>query len=211
MSDVTPDSSGAPPRTGFLSKKVGGVPVKWLILIFIVAAGGYYVYTKYFKKTAVTTTPVTTTAASTSSAPNYSGGYDASQGGQVGQDTVLPPTSGVIITTNSDWETAAINALQGTGAYSATDITNALNAALTGGSLTPAQDAIYNQAVALLGSPPQNVSTLQVAPATPVVPVPVGYFRYPTGLIVERFADGTESGLTAAQYMALGSPKTTQL
>lgn len=223
MTDATVDS-GAPPATegksgSFLSRKVGGVPVKWLILIAVIAGGGYYLYSKYFKKA----TPITGTAVANgttvdpSLVPNY-GGFDASAGGQVGQDTVMPPTSGTVITTNSQWESAVINGLIGTGAYSAIDVTNALNAALTGQPLTVAQETIYNQAVAAYGAPPVNINSLTTTPA-PAVAAPtapqrtfVQYIRHPSGEIDALYSDGSEVGFPSlAAYKAAGSPKYTQV
>ncbi len=189
MSDTTPDSPPTAPSGKGLNRKVGGVSIKWLLLIGAVALVGAYLYRKYqANKNAATPAPVatatpltpTTGGGSADYGPTAGNGVYSSAGGNnlVGQGYAyagsLGSTTYSTSGTNTQWATNAANGLVGQGQYTALDIENALSNYITGAPLNTAQNAIVNAAIAAYGSPPEAVipstSAAVPAPQLPITP-----------------------------------------
>ena len=83
------------------------------------------------------------------------------------QTAPVDPLSGLPAPTNGSWASSAANHLIGAGAYSATDVSNALYGYLNGTSLTQAQSDIAALAVHSYGIPPEGVLPINVAPPIP--------------------------------------------
>lgn len=173
MSDVT--DSGVPPTHGgknvggLLNRKVGGMPVKWLLLGVIVVVAGWFTYRHFHPASTISTTDTGDVASTdTTGTPDDSAFYGAGSSvtGGTSATSYLTPT-GTGITTNPQWVQNASNGLVGTGAYSGSTVIDALNTYVNGGSPTPAQTAIINAAISAYGAPPESITaTLPVAATT---------------------------------------------
>lgn len=174
----TPVNADAPPTPkggSLLTRKVGGVPIKWLALIAVVAVIGGILYRRYKTAHTAITPPATATAPvsadtgpttgdgvySTAGGTNLGGGFAYSGNGS-GSSTYST------LGTNAQWATAAANGLIGQGLYAPLDVENALSGYIAGTPLTPAQNAIVNAAIAAYGSPPEAVLASSVATSAPV-------------------------------------------
>lgn len=97
--------------------------------------------------------------------------------------------------TNAAWGSRVASAMIGQGKYAPSDITNAINAFLNGGALTPAQQAIVNDALSQFGEPPQGLipvvpataaTTVTTKPAAPVTTPAKGVTKTPAKTVDPR-------------------------
>ena len=72
-------------------------------------------------------------------------------------------------------------------------------------TLTAAEGALVNTAIGLVGQPPESVGIPKVSAPTPTV-VYTKYVRKINGQIYGVTAEGVETAITDAQYIALGMP-----
>jgi phage tail protein X len=146
MSDAT---AGNP--VAALNKKVGGVPLKWIILIGVVIGLGYWYWNRSRGGTpgvGLLANAVGAQGTSTADTSTTVGGTGGGGGGGGGTTATM---------TNGQWALNASNALAGQGKYSPAEISNALSAYLNGRTLTTTELEIVNAALLAYGAPPEGV------------------------------------------------------
>lgn len=237
MSDTPPDVTPHAGKAGILNRKIGGIAVKWLLLLAVVATVAGFGY-RYFKNksagsvTSSTALPTTSTASADGSPDvNSISGQDFSN--VSGGNDVVTSVIGSGITTNAAWVTNAANGIIGQGQYSPTDVENALNSYISGTTLTDTQQSIVNLALSSYGSPPESIiaSTSASHPAMNVVTqwhtyvsqpgdtlanvLSRSYSAYPgvTPTVLADFWSINSGGLksTAGAVLSAASPMTTPL
>lgn len=187
--------------------KIPGIgPVKTPYLVAGLAVTGAVLGYAYYRRRNETPAPVAVTGADTSSdTSDYAQASDAS-----GYNTIYPPTSqsynpygydiygnplpaptgatgtSGVYSTNSDWASAAESALEN-GDIALAVSTLAISRVLGGLTVTSAQRDIFQQAIGLLGPPPQGYPTpikLTDTGTGPTTPPPGSPLPAPTGLKV---------------------------
>lgn len=117
-----------------------------------------------------------------------------------GRDTDIPES----VDTNTAWGFRAVAALIGKGTAPLT-AQAAISKYLDETTLTAAEGALVNTAIGLVGQPPESVGIPKVSAPTPTV-VYTKYVRKINGQIYGVTAEGVETAITDAQYIALGMP-----
>jgi len=155
MTSPAPTHSG-PGVVDALTKKIGPLPGYAYVLLVVVAV---YVYRKRKPATppAISDTGVVDSGAGTADGSSSGTGLSgASSGVAVGE-------------TNAQYGARLTSLLIGLG-HSPSDVSNAVSTWLSGGKLTPAQEALINQGVTQTGPPPEGVLPFNLVPTT-VTPV----------------------------------------
>jgi hypothetical protein len=148
----------------------------------LIAVGGYLLWKHMKAKTAAATVPSASTTSGYGGYGSYAYGYGTGYG--YGAYTSAPEdyygygdmggsaypnygygTGTTAITSNSQWITAAENALATEGYLPAT-VQAALGVYLAGGTLTSQQSAIVQAAIAAVGNPPTPPATTTTAPSS---------------------------------------------
>ena len=181
MSETPNEHHGIPGATGWTKKKIGPVP-----LVYIVAAATIMLvllaYQSYKHKKANPTTPASTNTTGVpagTAAPT--GGLDLGtppaivgtvSSNPMGQNTPTPTTGNSSISTNDQWKSAAVSYLIQQGA-TAGDAQLAIQDYFNGGSLSYAEGQMRDAAVKQFGVPPASFDIGPTAPkGAPPVPAP---------------------------------------
>lgn len=143
-----------------LSEKVGPMPLWMWIGLGIVVVVGFYIYEKNKSSAAAEQAA----AATTTALGTPTGGAVSTP--SVGENAVAPGGTGSSYPTTSDWESAALSAVEGTGTYTPTDVLSALQTFLAGGQLNAQQTSIIDAALNTVGAPP-GLSTTPSVQGTP--------------------------------------------
>lgn len=152
MSDTLPSNADTGSGGGSgLNKKVGGVPLKYIIAIGIVVGFGYFLYTRMRGGGTTTASTLPTFTTATGQQGTSTGDTTLTSGGSGATGTTTPTY------TNAQWGLNAANALSGQGQWSPSDIATALNNYLNGIPNTATQTAIVNAAIQAYGNPPNGV------------------------------------------------------
>lgn len=177
-----------PPRSGGkgLSKKIGGVDLKWWLIGGVGTIAIVYLAYKHSASTAAASTAATDTTTDPSIDPTtgipyadetgdtYGGAYGTtpSEYGYVDPSTGQYITNGsgstAVVTapsTNAAWAQQAVAYFESLG-YDATTVSSALGKYLTGQTLTSSENSLVSSVLGLQGAPPVTVPPPTVTPPT---------------------------------------------
>lgn len=182
-----------------LTKKLGPLPVYAYAVIIVGAAYGVYWWrNRVGRATPVATTEVGTGMSSSGPMPGTN-----TFGGSVTPQAHAPAAN----QSNAQWAKSVADALIALGG-NPTQVNNAIAGFLSGSQLDETQGSFIGQALRMFGNPPEGVIPTNVSLEKKFV----RYVKYANDQTVYGItATGQQIGITLPEWLALGSPKPSEL